>query len=181
MDPFIGTICAFGFNYAPADWQYCNGAVLNVQQYQGLFALLSNNFGGNGQTNFAVPNLLGCTAIGQGTGPDGTDYVIADNGGSENITITSANLPQHTHAVSLAVQANSSTASAAAPTGAFPGNSSGINANIYAANSNGTMAMLPSMTLSTYTGATGTTADIRRPYLALNYCIALLGYFPVRQ
>lgn len=100
MEVFIGTIQPFAFNYAPSGWALCNGQTLSVQQYNALFALLGVNFGGNGSTNFMLPNLQGRMPVCMGDGLNLTPRVIGEFSGTENVTATITNLPNHTHALS---------------------------------------------------------------------------------
>lgn len=97
MDVFMGTVMTFGFNYAPNGWALCNGQIMNIQQYQALFTLLGTVYGGNGSQTFGLPNLQSRLPICQGTGPGLTTRVMGENAGTENITATLSNLPNHTH------------------------------------------------------------------------------------
>src|SRR5471030_301683 len=97
MDVFMGTVMTFGFNYAPNGWALCNGQIMNIQQYQALYALLGTVYGGNGSQTFGLPNLQSRLPICQGTGPGLTTRVMGENSGTESITATLNNLPNHTH------------------------------------------------------------------------------------
>src|SRR5712672_594304 len=93
--PFMGQIMIFSFNFAPKGWAQCNGQFLPINQNQALFSLLGTQFGGNGQTTFALPNLVGRTIVGAGNGRTvGTAF------GSNSVTVTAANLPTTAYIVS---------------------------------------------------------------------------------
>lgn len=96
-DPFIGEIRMFAGSYAPQGWFLCNGATYSIQSYEALFTLIGAQFGGNGTSTFAVPNLCGNAVVGSGAGPNLTNRVFAEIGGAEQVTLTPANFPTHTH------------------------------------------------------------------------------------
>jgi len=114
MDAFMGTIMAVGFNYAPRGWVFCNGQTVPIQQNSAMFALLGTMYGGDGQTTFGIPDLRGRVAVGsQGNGPGlapiaqgqktGTNNVTIIASGAVSFTLTSANLPAHTHPATLSL------------------------------------------------------------------------------
>lgn len=96
-DAYLGEIRIFSGNYAPVNWHICDGTQLNVQTYQTLFALIGTIYGGNGTTTFAVPDLRGRVPVGQGQGTNLSNYNLGQNGGTETVTLTTANMPAHTH------------------------------------------------------------------------------------
>ncbi|UYY77083.1 phage tail protein [Sphingomonas sp. R1] len=108
MDPFIGQIMQVGFHYAPVNWLLCNGTVMQVTQNQALFALLGNAFGGNGSTQFALPDARGRVLIGSGNGPGLTPRQDGQSGGVEQYSLTLAQLPQHNHSASFAPSSGAS-------------------------------------------------------------------------
>src|ERR1700754_4959277 len=97
VDPFIAEIRIFPFNFAPQGWAMCNGQLLPISQNTALFSLLGTQFGGNGTSNFALPNLQGNIPIGFQQGPGLTPYSMGDTGGGQSVTLTSGQLPSHTH------------------------------------------------------------------------------------
>ena len=97
MDPFLGQISLFGCNFAPQGWALCQGQVLSIPQNTALFSLLGVNFGGDGRTNFQLPDLRGRAPIGFGQGPGLSAYSIGQTGGYETVSISSANYPAHSH------------------------------------------------------------------------------------
>lgn len=101
-DPFIGQINIYPFDYAPYQWAFCQGQVMPISQNNALFALIGTIYGGDGTATFGLPDLRGRTPKGTGTSPMfGTNYQIGTLGGGENITLTNANLPYHTHAATF--------------------------------------------------------------------------------
>ncbi|WP_010545312.1 phage tail protein [Sphingomonas elodea] len=101
MDPFIGQIMQVGFRYAPVNWLNCNGTVMQINQNQALFALLGNSFGGNGTSNYALPDARGRVLMGAGAGPGLTPRNVGAAGGVEQQSLTLAQLPMHNHTASF--------------------------------------------------------------------------------
>jgi microcystin-dependent protein len=163
--PFVGEIRIFGFNYAPDGWALCNGQTLSTTQNEVLFLLIGYTYGGTG-TSFQLPNLQGRVPIHQGTGV--SSYVYGQSGGAESITLSSGQMPAHTHLIN----ANSGSATSSRPGGAVLARGSG---EVYAAAADGTTT-LNSDSVSSAGGATP--VDLRQPYLTLNFCIALAGIYP---
>ena len=96
-DQFVGEIRMFGGNFAPTGWALCNGQLLPINQNQALFSLLGTQYGGDGRTNFALPNLQGRTAMDQGQGPGLTQRDMGEQSGAETVTLTQQQMPAHTH------------------------------------------------------------------------------------
>ncbi|HJS50915.1 MAG TPA: tail fiber protein [Pyrinomonadaceae bacterium] len=158
--PFLGEIRMFSFNFPPKGWGLCNGQLLPINQNQALFALLGTMYGGNGQTNFALPNLRGRTPISAGGG-----HTQGEAAGSEAVTITMSQMPAHNHGV----LAGNVAANASSPANNF----SAQNAGAYSLNPNA--AMSP----ATVTPVGGSQAHQNMgPYLVISFCIALQGIFP---
>src|SRR5689334_6035302 len=102
MDAFIGTILMFAGNFAPQNWAFCDGALLAIAQYAALFSILGTTYGGNGTTNFALPDLRGRVPLhvgGQQPGPGLSVYVLGEKTGVENVTLTMPQMPAHNHAL----------------------------------------------------------------------------------
>jgi microcystin-dependent protein len=164
-EPFLAEVRIFSFGFAPQGWAQCNGQLLPINQNQALFSLLGTTYGGNGQTNFALPDLRGRvpTHIGQG-------LVQGQAGGEQAHTLTVSELPTHNHQAI----ASSNGPTATNPAGSFW--SSGTGFSPYAASANA--AMSP----SSLTNTGGSQAHINMsPYLVLNFGIALQGIFPSRN
>lgn len=176
MEPFVGQIKTWGFTFNPTGYALCNGATLNIQQYAALFSLIGIQFGGNGSTTFQLPDLRSRVPL--GANPSQPSYLQGKTGGAETVTLTPSTMPAHFHAMN---------ASNIAATVQIPGtsnrlaqtpnwaNSSPI--NLYGANS------APVALVADSIGSTGDGAPHAnlQPYLALNFCIALTGYYPQRS
>jgi microcystin-dependent protein len=181
IEPFIGEIKLFGFNFSPRGYAFCDGSVLSIAQYSALFSLLGTQFGGNGQTTFNLPDLRGRVPIGQGPGPGLSNYTIGQTTGTENTTLTAANLPAHTHTAILNV--NNTAANVAVP---VAGNSlaaaidiNGDTGSIYKAAAPNTALANGSVTVGA-TGAGQSFSNVQ-PSLVLNYSIAIEGIYPSRN
>lgn len=172
MDPFLGQIQIFGFNFAPQGWAFCDGQLMNIAQNTALFSLLGTTYGGNGQTTFALPDIRGRNVIHPGSGPGLSNFAQGQIGGVENITLLTTNMPAHNHAVTATV----SDANLDEPAnGARLGTS---NANIYASGGSANVTLAPDST----TNAGGSQPfGIRSPYIAIYFSIALQGIFPSRN
>lgn len=161
----------FGFNFAPTGWAQCNGQLISISQNSALFALLGTFYGGDGTSNFALPDLQSRVAIHQGQGLGLSPYVTGQNGGAETVQLSLNQIPQHSHLVN----ASSSPGSTGRPAGAVPGRST---TDIYASAPDGSTTLHPS-TIANAGGGAGH-SNIQ-PYLTVNFCIALTGVFPSRS
>jgi microcystin-dependent protein len=160
-EPFMTEIKIVSFNFAPKGWALCNGQLLPINQNQALFSLLGTTYGGNGQTNFALPNLRGQVPIHMGGG-----HTLGEVGGSSSVTISQQTMPQHIHIG----QASSSV-----------GDKNFSKDNVLAAAGNlyGPATGLTSILPATVTNVGGSQAhNNMMPYLVLNFIIALQGIFP---
>jgi microcystin-dependent protein len=119
-EPFLGEIRPFGGNFAPKGWALCNGQKLSIADNTALFTILNTTYGGDGKITFGLPNLMGNAPMHWGSGPDLTPREIGETGGSSTVTVTSAQMPAHTHAVS----GSQSSASALGPGGNVLGDAS---------------------------------------------------------
>lgn len=188
METYIGSICAFGFNYQTPDWLYCNGATVQTMQYQALFALIAGVYGpvGGGSSSFVLPDLRGRTLVGEGNSPyDQVTYTLGAKGGSEAVALTATTYPGHAHNVSITIGENNAANGTTSPVGAYPGlgpASGRSNTPIYAASATAVnMAALPAIALPSTGTGTYPVLDIRRPYVAVNYMISTNGIFPPRN
>ena len=179
MDEYIGMIKIFAGNFAPRGWALCNGQLLPVNQYQAVFAILGVTYGGNGTTNFAVPNLCSRVPLGTGQGIGLSTYQLGQTAGVEAVTLTINNLPTHTHALtgSIKIPVNDSNADADNPTGAYLGTPA---ESIYSSSQNSFAADPVSTLANSVTGA-NLPISVQQPVLALNYIICLEGLFPSRN
>src|SRR3974390_3198083 len=96
-DQFLAEIRIFPFNFAPKGWAFCDGQILPLSQYTAVFALIGTFYGGDGRSNFALPNLQGNTPVGMGQGPGLSFYEIGQSGGSDTVTLLDSEMPQHSH------------------------------------------------------------------------------------
>lgn len=161
-DAFIGELRAFSFGFVPRGWAECNGQLLPVQQNQALFSLIGAVYGGDGRTTFGLPNLQGRGAIHAGSG-----YSVGAVGGSEQHTLSTAEMPAHTHVARAGGDATTSD-----PSGAVWAAGAGA---AYGSAANGPMGQ----------GASGSAGGSQPhtnmpPYMAVTYAICLNGYFPSR-
>jgi microcystin-dependent protein len=171
-EPYLGEIRMFAFNFPPAGWALCNGQLLQISQYDALFNLLGPQFGGDGVTTFALPNLQSRVPVHMGSGPGLSPYVIGQTGGNENTSVLISNMPNHTHLV----QCNTGGGNQASPSGNFPAVESTGTSLDYSSAGGATMN-------SAMIGNAGGGVPINniQPYLCVNFCIALTGVFPSRN
>lgn len=195
MDVFMGTIMTFAFPYAPSGWALCNGQILNINQYNALFALLGVTYGGNGSTTFALPNLQGRSPLCQGQGTNLAARVMGNIGGIEAATANISNMPPHVHplssltATTTITLANPSVNPTIAPStsNAYIGASTAgpTSANIFSTDVGATPVTQKGVT----TAVNGTMGiqggglpmDIMNPFLVVNFSIALQGIWPPRE
>lgn len=174
-DPYIGEIRVFPIDYAPTGWATCDGQIMLIQQNTALFSLIGVTYGGNGTTNFALPNLQGRVPVHQGQGRGLSPYYIGENGGSEAVTLLTSQVPQHTHSL----QGNQRQAELNTP---GPANSLARSTpvTIYKTPA----GIVPAQPLAS--GALGNPVGGNQPhnnlmpYITLNICIALTGVYPTR-
>ena len=164
-EPFLSEIRMMSFNFPPKGWAFCNGQLLPINQNQALFALLGTTYGGNGQTNFALPDLRGRTPVHVGNG-----HTLGERAGEQAHTVSLTELPQHLHQVN----GSATTGDTAVPTGDVLADTP---AQIYSSPAN-----LTSLQPGTVTNVGGGQAhENMQPYLTINFCIALQGIFPSRN
>jgi microcystin-dependent protein len=171
VQPFIGQIMPIGFGFPPEGWALCNGQLLPIVQYTALFSLLGANYGGNGQTTFALPDLRSRVPIGAGQGPGLSDYGIGDILGDETIPLGIPELPAHGHTANAFGRGGESTS----PAGNHWASGGAVNDNWY--DPVGDITMSDSST--TKVGGNVPHSNIQ-PYLVINFAIALKGTFPQR-
>ncbi|NTV15709.1 MAG: phage tail protein [Desulfobulbaceae bacterium] len=170
-EPFIGEIRLFGFNFAPQGWATCDGQLLNIAQNSALYALLGTTYGGNGTTNFNLPDFRGRTLLhANGTYPEGRP------GGAEAVPLSATSqLPVHNHAL----MANANPANSNLPQGNVPADVATAGSFAYATSkANPPSTMAPGSLVSA--GGSGGHNNVQ-PSLTINYCIALTGLWPSRS
>lgn len=177
MDPFIGEIRNFGFNFPPRGWLQCAGQLIAISQNTALFALLGTQYGGNGTTTFALPDLRGRAALGFGQGAGLSNYPIGTATGAESVTLLPAQLPAHTHpAAPATASVTGGKATSRTPQGNYFASAAPEQYGEAGDHGNTGNAVGGS---ATATGG-GQPHENRMPYLATNYCIATAGIFPSR-
>jgi microcystin-dependent protein len=160
-EPYVGEIRMFGGNFAPSGWMFCAGQLLPISEYDVLFNLIGTTYGGDGQSTFALPDLRGRLPIHIGSG-----FVQGQNGGVENVTLTTNQIPAHTHTVSATTNPN---------TASLPGgNLLASGPDIYDQNKPGTTTMAAAI------GPFGGSQPHSnfQPYLCVNFILSLFGIFP---
>lgn len=168
--PFVGEVQIFAGNYAPTGWALCDGQLLPISQNTALFSLLGTNYGGNGISTFALPDLRGRAPIHPGQGNGLSNRNLGEVGGIEFITLTAAQIPSHTHTIS----GSAANGAADSPGGRVLARAPGAIPQ-YGATPNVDLA-------ATAVGSSGggQPHNNLQPYLTLNYIIALQGIFPSR-
>jgi microcystin-dependent protein len=172
MDPFIGEVKLFAGAFAPRGWAFCDGQLLAINQNTALFSIIGTTYGGDGRTTFALPDLRGRVPLGPRRGAGLSDYREGQKGGVEHVTLTTSQMPNHSH--SLNADTNAGTTNV--PTNHILANTAAFD-NEYSTQS-------PNTTMNTTAiGNTGgnQSHENRQPFLAINYIIAVQGVFPSRS
>jgi microcystin-dependent protein len=171
---FLGEIRIFPFGFAPNGWASCNGQVLPISQNTALFSLFGTYYGGNGTTTFGLPNLQGASPLHQGQGPGLSPYDIGDTGGSQTVTVLSAQLPPHPHTLQgdgrpgdLNTPSSATVLARSSP-------------SIYKTSAGAATAAMAAQVLGGSGGGSGPHNNLM-PYLTLNFCVALQGVYPTRS
>ena len=182
MEGVIGYTTCFAGNFAPKNWAFCAGQIMNISSNTALFSILGTNYGGNGTTTFGIPDLRGRTIVGAGTGPGLSTYTLGQMGGSETDTINLNQMPAHVHPVAVVAQNNSNDNDAASLTTA--------SGNVYARDEDGVLPYATSGTSNMGTLQANLTMapigssqafSILRPLLGLNYIVCTAGVYPARN
>jgi microcystin-dependent protein len=175
MDPFVAEIRIFPFNFAPKGWAFCNGQLLPISQNTALFSLLGTTYGGDGKSNFALPDMQGNTPMQEGQGPGLSSRFEGEQGGEQNVTLLQTEMPAHSHTAIAATGGGQGT----------PGNNawaSGLKTgpSLYSppGANNKDVAMNP---LALNIAGGNLPHNNMMPFLTLNFCIALQGIFPPRS
>jgi microcystin-dependent protein len=172
-DPFVAEIRIFPFNFAPRGWAWCDGQLLPISQNTALFSLLGTTYGGNGLSNFGLPNIQGSAPMHPGQGPGLSLHDLGETGGSETVTLLNSEIPSHTHSLM-------STTSPAS--GRDPSNNPlarSRNGLAYQTNITQNLVNMAPQAVSP-TGGDQPHNNLQ-PYLTFYFCIALQGVFPPRS
>ncbi|WP_066823860.1 phage tail protein [Sphingomonas mali] len=175
-DPYVAEIRMFAGNFAPIGWALCNGQLLPISQNTALFSLLGTTYGGNGTTNFQLPDLQGRAPMHPGNGPGLTPRDLGETGGENNVTLLTTEMPAHTHPISGAVIANSNPGETPSTNSLFTNSSPN---QLYAAAAPTSQIPLAPQSISLAGGSQP--HNNSQPYLAVTFIIALQGVFPARN
>jgi len=172
-DPFVAEIRIFPFNFAPKGWAWCDGQLLPISQNTALFSLLGTTYGGNGTSNFALPDLQGRAPMHPGQGPGLSLHDLGEAAGSETVTLLESEIPAHSHALmSLPISANRTS-----PVDNVPARVGAGSAYVPVASAGSIVPMAPE---SLAPAGADQPHNNLMPYLTVNFCIALQGVFPPR-
>jgi microcystin-dependent protein len=167
-EPYIGEIRMFAGNFAPNGWMFCEGQTLPIAENDALFTLIGTTYGGDGQETFQLPNLASRVPIHMGTGPDGTTYQIGESAGTESVTLTTAQIPNHTHTMIASTAAGTVNA----PNNAVLAASPSVQVFIEDAVDN-------TLNANSVTPQGGSQPHENcQPFLCINFIISLFGVFP---
>lgn len=169
MDPYIGEIKLVPYLFAPVNWHFCDGSLLPISNYSALYALLGTTYGGDGVNTFGLPDLRGNVAISFGQSTAGSNYVMGETGGVPEASVSTAQLPAHSHNVNV----SSTVGTASNPANAYLAVAQPGVGNVYTAN-----LKSPGQTTPLNMSGSGAPHYNMQPYLALNYIIALEGIYP---
>lgn len=179
-DPFLGQIAFVAFNFAPRGWAECKGQLLPINQNQALFSLLGTTYGGNGTTNFALPNMQGRVPVGDGQGSGLSLKILGQQGGAESVRLTQNEMPIHTHLITGTTEEGNTNL----PTNAMPANTKALDKEYYdntkAVNGSSPAVIVPmNPTMVSATGGNQAHENMQ-PYLTLKCIIATEGIYPSR-
>lgn len=205
MEPYLGLIIMWASNRIPEGWMLCNGQSMPVTGNEALYAILGNTYGGSGVT-FNLPNLVGRVPVGSGQGPNLTSRVLAQTGGTENVTLAASQIPVHTHAVSVSsgsvalgsnsgLKMSNTVASQTVPTSSSViaaantdyDDGSGTPVSVYNFGNNTNQVALAGVVNIATSGSPGSVAfnnggmphSNLQPTMGINYIICIQGIFPV--
>ena len=172
-DPFVAEIRIFPFNFAPKGWAWCDGQLLPLSQNTALFSLLGTTYGGNGKSNFALPDLQGRAPMHPGQGPGLSLHDLGETGGSETVTLLESEIPSHAHTL----MSQAAPADSPLPTGASFARA--IGATPYLPPSGAPLVPLSENAIAPSGG--DMPHNNLQPYLTFYFNIALQGVFPPRS
>lgn len=180
MEGTIGEVRLFAGNFAPLNWQFCDGSSISIANNDALYALIGTIYGGDGVQTFNVPDLRSRIPIGTGQGPGLPNIVLGQLAGSESVTMTTGQMPVHTHAgqpASLSIPAYTGADTSATPTGAVLAGLAGA----YTALEPDTNLKADTAAITLAPTGQGNPFSIIQPYLTTNYIICVQGIFPTRN
>jgi microcystin-dependent protein len=178
MQPLIGEIQLFAGKYAPEGWEFCNGQLVSIAEYEALFAIIGTNYGGDGVQTFALPNLSGQVPVGMGQNPQGGDYIIGQSAGTNAVALTAQNIPSHTHTIAAKLKVSSAAANMSSPENHYFGQTSS-NDPEYAPTA-GSFMNDKGIDIILNNNTNGGTKPVNniQPFVAIHFIIAMAGVFP---
>jgi len=185
-EPYVGEIRIYANTYAPEGWFECNGQILNIQQYEALYAVIGSVYGGNPPTTFALPKMPGCVPVGAGLGAGlGVQYSLGVNQGQTTVALDMSKMPTHSHVVNVTLPQTTSDP-IPNPAGAqldvpITYDASKAKHTVFAGYAASAGDALASAALSSAGTATPATHANNQPSLAFRFCIAWVGIFPTRD
>lgn len=179
MDPFIGEIRAFPYTFAPRDWAECNGQLLDIASHTALFAVIGTTYGGDGHSNFALPDLRGRVAPGMGRGSGLSDWRLGETAGQNEVPLLEQQMPPHNHTLQ-GLNSNGNESSPGAQSYLAQDNRQGQGVVPYLAPAGADLDDTMADQAMASAGA-GHPHENRQPFLTLRFCIALDGLFPSRS
>lgn len=207
MEGYVGEIRGFGGSFAPQSWLYCQGQLLSINEYQILYTIIGTLYGGNGTTNFQLPDLRGKVPVGSGTSPvSGQSFSVGQYSGEQTHVLSMAQLPAHIHAAQTSggtaaisgsatavMNVNNDEAEGKSPSGTFLSVSSSpdiyagsatagqtLNANAITVNTSGLSVNVSGMSIQIGSAGSSSPVSLMQPYLVINWIICYEGYYPTR-
>jgi len=179
QNQYVGEIKMFAGNFAPTGWATCDGQLLSIAQNTALFSILGTTYGGDGTTTFALPDLRGRFPMHFGAGSGRTARTLGASGGAEQVTLTTAQMPAHTHTITVTTVADSTIGTSDKPKGALPARNASATPQ-YGTQSNSQMAATAVTAVAAVSGSSQP-HSIMPPYETVTFIIALQGIFPSRN
>lgn len=201
MEGYIGTILPWAGTFAPRNWAFCAGQIMQIAQNQALYSIIGTYYGGDGRTTFVLPDLRGRAPVGAGQGPGLTDYPLGTKYGTEQTTLNANQMPAHIHNNTLSTAASAITVNVAIPSvSSSPANAitptnsailgkttqatpiySSATADTTLEPFNATGTVTPQVSITNAPAGAGLPVDNRQPLLALNFIICINGMYPARN
>ena len=183
MEAYIGSVLLFAGNFAPVGWVFCHGQLLPIAQNQALFAVIGTTYGGDGRTNFGVPDLRSRVPVGFTQGSGLTNYALGARFGAETVTLTANQLPAHTHAATVTVNAGTDANLSNVATGkvlSSDAKGGDVPPMMYTDSANTTKLRADAATATVAAAGGNQAHENRQPSLAMNYIMCVNGLWPSR-
>ena len=180
MNDYIGEIRLFAGNFAPRNWAFCDGRLLPISSYTALFSILGTQYGGDGRTTFALPDLRGRVPLGPGQGPGLTSRQQGQASGAEQATLNANQIPAHTHSATATAHGSTSPGDQSSPQNNYPAAGSDGGPSFFGASQDAQLGAGAVQAQLQNTGG-GQGHENLQPWLAINYIICLQGLYPSRN